>query len=280
MRLLSIAVAASVLWHAGIATADTIHLYRFEGGSGFLADSAGAADLTPFSVGQFFPAATGRGSSFPTWDGGNASGLDVFSSGRAYAAASPVTGDFTAEAFVHFDSLAGSYGAHIVGFANSGAAEFISWTLQARFDGTGGTQAGELILAVFDTSFAGEVVGSDVVMEAGKDYYIGVSFDLAGGEVVFYVQNLTDSGALQVITRSHATPDLNPIGYLGVGGFPGSSLLSVDGLVDEVRISDAVLAQQDLLVNLAQPPIPEPATSLLLLSGLVGLAVSGTRRRR
>jgi hypothetical protein len=120
MRLLCIAAAALVLCHASIAVASTIHLYRFEDSPGYLVDSAGSADLTPVGVSQVDLPETGRGSSFLTWDGGNASALDVTASGRGYAGTSPITGDFTAEAFVHFDTLPeGNYGAHIVGFAQT-----------------------------------------------------------------------------------------------------------------------------------------------------------------
>lgn len=95
-----------------------------------------------------------------------------------------------------------------------------------------------------------ELVGSDFILNTGIDYYVAVAVDLSGETVTFYLQDLTNGGTLQSVTKSHSRSTLNPISALAIGddgtGWPDFNL---DGLIDEVRISEGVLPQEDLLIN-------------------------------
>jgi hypothetical protein len=264
-----------VALQAGAAAADTLHLWRFEDAPGFFAASQGTAALVGGATPVALPG-SGRGSQFASLPGlPNASAADVLGANDLAAILdAPILGDFTAELLVHFDTLSGTFGSHLVGAADLGVTTGISWTLQVRYDGALGSLPGELVMAVVDASGALELVRSGIFPETGKDYFMATSFDLAGGEVVFHVQNLTDGGPLQTVTGTHTRTSLNPISVFGIGGFVSNNLLPTDGLIDEVRLSDAVLPVDALYVNSA---IPEPGTGALVALGLGAL---GVRRRR
>ena len=266
---------------AATVAAATLHHWRFEDSPGFLADSAGSADLTATGITQQTAlAATGRGMYFTGLPGGNASAAEVEPGAIGFLGATipAMTGNFTAEAFVHFDQLAGQWGAHIMGPTSDGTVW--SWTLQVRFNGWAGSMGKELILGLQDGSLTAEVIRSFIIMETGKDYYVAAALNLSGGEATLYVQNLTDAGPLQIVTGSHSRTSLLPVTSFSIGGFFNSDA-PMDGLVDEVRISDTLLTPEDLLIaNLGPPvdPVPEPSLLVLLVTG--SLALACIRRKR
>lgn len=264
------------------AVADTLHYWRFEDSPGFLSDSAGSGDLvSPGIADQSALAATGRGMYFTGLPGGNARAADVGPGSLDFLAATipTLTGDFTAEAFVHFDAFAGTFGDHIVGLTAGGGNW--SWTLQVRFRDTDDWDDKELLLGLFDGSDSA-MIRSNIIMETGKDYYVAAAVNLSGREATIYVRNLTDAGPLQAVTGPHTMSSLHPLNTLSIGGFVNSNYLTMDGLVEEVRISNAVLAPGDLLVaNLGPPvdPVPEPSTLILVVTGCFAGAWMWRRRR-
>lgn len=122
------------------------------------------------------------------------------------------------------------------------------WNFQIRTDGFAGTQPRELI-AVFRPVQASLPVASGFVIEPGIDYYLAATF-LPSSEVVFYIQDLTAGTPLQVITRPTSVGTLPTTGSFLVAGLPGADLgFFIDGVIDEVRLSDTVLSQSELLIS-------------------------------
>lgn len=191
---------------------------------------------------------------------------------------------FTAEAFVNSD-------------------QFLTWesNIVSLYRGASGTQSGntftfrtstngankELSLSM-GSGTSGKTYWSGVTLLTDKDYYVAVSFDLTKqgtgtAGVTFYIQNLTDNGPLQVISKDIDTGTIvnapaSTYSYLEIGARKESSYMARgdmkwNGVIDEVRISDTVLAQGDLLVN----SVPEPASLSVLL---IGGGLLAMRRRR
>jgi hypothetical protein len=249
------------------ADAAVIHHWRFEDVPGFLEDSVGGASLAGTPLQTALPGA-GPGAAFAARVPDNAASAD-FAGAEALATVLPdaPTGSFTIELFVHFEALTGSFGEHLAGPALGAQNQNIGWTLQYRF-ATGTLQLIPCLAA------ACELVDSGIPLAAGKDYYVAAAFDVAdesGGEVTFYVLNLTDGGALQIVTVPHSTPSYNPIDTLAIGATADNGL-GVEGLIDEVRLSDMALELQDLLI------VPEPGYALLLVTGT--LVLVGARQLR
>ena len=91
------------------------------------------------------------------------------------------------------------------------------------------------------------------------------------GEVLpFFIQNLTDGGSLQQVDASTTLTSLfDSSADFTIGSVIGGTRL-MDGLFDEVRLSDIRLEAEGLLIS-----VPEPSSFALAALGLLGL-----RRRR
>ncbi|HVJ46751.1 MAG TPA: LamG-like jellyroll fold domain-containing protein, partial [Luteolibacter sp.] len=117
------------------------------------------------------------------------------------------------------------------------------------------------------------------------DYYVAATVNFTGTtvETVFYIQNITDSGAL---ISMNGTPATLPAGYsalptslynstanfaIGASYATGSPSRYYDGLIDEVRLSDTVLSPSQLLA------VPETSSAGLIAAAALLL---GTGRRR
>jgi hypothetical protein len=236
-----------------ISSGESLHYWRFEQDGRFLVDSAGDADLTGSAQPALLPE-SGRGGTFPGYltapnGGANAAAAD-FEANALTTTVDPLVGDFTVEAFVHLDTLVDQFGKVIVGTTTDlRYAATSGWSLETRVDGYGDTEPGELVL-VLSNGAAFEVVGSGLILTTGVDYYVAAAFDLDGGFVTYYVQDLTNGGALESSAVVHTIGNLNPVGALAIGddgtGFP---YFNLDGLIDEVRISAGVLSDDQLLIN-------------------------------
>ncbi|MEM6639956.1 MAG: Ig-like domain-containing protein [Pseudomonadota bacterium] len=236
------------------------HYWRFEQ-SGFLADSLGSAALTTFGSpaqvsvpdglrGVDFPAILDVTAGGPNGDAGSLDG----NSGFQTVVSSGTTDNFTIEALVNFDELTGGFARTIAGANRNSNINDWAWHLQVRVDGAFGTVPGELSL-IFNTDTGVAPLGSDIVLTPGVDYYVAVSFDLAGGQAVFYVQDLTNGTPLQLATVAHSVTSVDPSDTFYIGGPGFLCLFCADGLIDEVRLSDAVLAQSELLISNAINPV-------------------------
>jgi hypothetical protein len=124
---------------------------------------------------------------------------------------------------------------------------------------------------------ANQIVDTGINLARGLDHYLGITVDSTGANsvlTVYYQDDLSTSPTVQSQTFNlngtvaSATVDANfAIGSLSTGTSNGWI-----GYLDEVRMSDTVLAQDDLLAV-----VPEPATMGLLAMG--GIALLRRRRR-
>lgn len=151
---------------------------------------------------------------------------------------------------MHMDAAAGQFGDCIVCVTSDiTSTNTISWIFEVRLDGANGTEPQELTFALYQGGTR-EHLGSGFILDVGVDYYVAAAVDLLAGEVTFWVQDLTNGAPLQSSVRSHSRTALNAISHLTIGndgtGHPG---FAWDGLIDEVRISDAVLAEDELLTS-------------------------------
>ncbi len=172
--------------------------------------------------------------------------------------------DFTIEAYVR---KAGTATQAIASqYYNSGDADERSWMLFVRNETGYGDENRKLELALSDdgTSASTITINSGLDIMTGTDYFIAVSFDESNqaGGVTFYVKNL-ETDTWQTATLGHGIDSLHDsAGNFNIGA-ASNDTIGWDGLIDEVRLSNVVLGQDDMLAS-----IPEPATMALLILGL------------
>ncbi|MEE4661776.1 MAG: hypothetical protein V2J89_15005, partial [Halieaceae bacterium] len=120
---------------------------------------------------------------------------------------------------------------------------------------------------------------SGLVVDLNKDYYVAAAVDISGGTATFYTQNLTDGGDLISNTVAHTATGLESYTSTWIGETPDPFNFTFDGIIDEVRISNTVLGENELLIS----AVPLPAGVWLFGSALValfGFQRRGTSRRR
>ena len=121
------------------AEAATVGFWQFDTGA-FLEDSAGSSDLTRNgAVSQVTLSGTGRGAAFP----GTSPAADYAGGGgdKLVTTVTPITSDFSIEAYINVDESDGGFGDFIAGStsAPSNAISQIAWTFQVRYDTFGGS---------------------------------------------------------------------------------------------------------------------------------------------
>jgi len=103
-----------------------------------------------------------------------------------------------------------------------------------------------------------DTLNSGFTLLTGVDYYVAVSInplDKTTSGVTFYMQNLTAGGPLQVAHNTHVNTSIfTSPGNLKIGS-------GWDGLLDEVRITNQVLAPSALLINQIGLPTPGGITA-------------------
>ncbi len=271
--------------------ASVVAYWRFESG-GFLADSTGKGNnLTQVgNVSQSNLPGTGNGSAFlnpvPKTGAANGSTLefdDNTVSGFTATDSSSfdgiaANGTFTLEAFINTGNSASSE--YIVNQYDSS----LGGSSQRSFSFQTNSQDGlSLFLGRGDLEYFGFHKSADNIFTANRDYYVAVSYDVSSNSSTFYWQDLSGSGSLQSASGSYDQSSGsawdgslgNPTLDVTVGHRNGSSQVwDAGGFLDELRISDTVLSQGDLLVS-----IPEPSSLMLMLTAYAGLSLFLRRRR-
>lgn len=196
-----------------------------------------------------------------------------------------LTSAMSFEAFVNLSFSHNSDSAVLAGQGVGNSLGGASWALAVT--GAGSARGARNILFQIDPSGAWGGAGfqtlqSNLYLDLDKDYYIAVTADFTDTStagITIYLQDLSDPEAtLQIANLAHSgtiasTSEPLAIGASYTGGSPWY------GLIDEARISDVKLGEQDLLVsNMA--PIPEPSSYGLLVGGALGWFVAVRRRRR
>lgn len=293
MGCFALAAVASPLY------AGTIGYYRFESGSELMDSSGNGRNLTiaginaapvsytlptratvtttqsPYPVaGSYFPTVsplTGTANNYAVQGGGANQTFQKYYS----LASTSITSGLTVETCLN---LANNDSTTKI-IANQGANQTNgSWAFLVTSDVSGQGER-QLLFQYATTAGAWGSNGLDSVkpgiqLTVGIDYYIAVSFDLALTNVTFYVQNLTEGGPLQVITKARQFSgyyDSTAPMTIGADGTGGNGW---HGTLDEVRISDSALSQSQLLIS-----VPEPATASLAFMGL-GLVWAAARRNK
>jgi len=275
----------STIGALSVSTAGVVGYWRFENGA-LLDDSSGNANSLTNVGGMTGVALPGSGNgsdiSNPIPQNGAANGqLAQFTGGvSGFSAADSSSfgqiaakNTFTLEAYFNagtisdvspFDSR------YIVSQYNSGAGQrSFSWQINTN-------EGLSLFLGETGGSFAGSLVSTTGLIQSNKDYYVAVTYNSTTDTGTYYWQNLTDGGPLQSEVVSvgstfslHDSTELVQIGYRA-----GSSKEWNSGaLIDEVRISDRVLGENELLVS-----IPEPSSLMLSVLALAGGFFSVRRR--
>ena len=276
------AVVLAALLVGGAAGAGPTHHWRFENAPGFFADSIGSATLTAVDVPtQASIPATGRGSEFDAI-AGNTQAADL-DGDDAFTVPLTITNDFTIEVLFHMDTDPNIFGFGLAGFATGDPPNQVGWVLQTRQ--SSGTGPDKLRLAVgFGSSLTSFDSGIELVPD--KDYYAAVTFemDAAGSTANYLVHNLTDGTppeTASVFRSSAVLGGMNTINTFNIGN-DVSSAARLDGLIDEVRLSDSVLPESELLIA---PVAPVPALgagghSVLFLLLVATVAACCGRRLR
>jgi hypothetical protein len=117
-----------------------------------------------------------------------------------------------------------------------------------------GDNPSQLFAILSQAGTTGVTVFSGFPITPGVDYYAAITFNSDTGAVTFYLQDLTNGGLLQSRTVASGLPGLkNSTADFQIGTLGGSSLAKWVGSIDEVRLSNAVLSQSELLAVLPGP---------------------------
>ena len=166
-------------------------------------------------------------------------------------------GDFTIEAFVHLRSTADDGQVRTIASHWDGVKGHPGWSVgvtgkKSRY------KPGTLVLLLSGTGSPAndlaEPIFSGLSVEPGKPYFIAVATRLAEtGEsgVTFYVKDMTndDEPMLAANVPHTTTANIRSNVPLTIGGRAGEAKHLWDGVIDDVRLSSAALAKEELLVT-------------------------------
>jgi len=260
--------------HFDLTQADTIGYWRFEDSPspGFTADSRGngftlteVSTPTQVSAGGFdnpIPQNGLANLSAASFDGSS----DCFTS--AYDALFAVD-DFTIEAYIRRDAAADNK-RKLIAVQYEGGNDYGDqrvWALAVAGDGGVGEVAGDAghsnELALFaspDGTSAGDVWSySGITISPDVDYFVAATFDLSdtGAGLTFYVKDLSnDTWSTTTVGHGNNTLKNSTTAPFKIGSYGTTRLW--DGLIDEVRWSDAVLPFSQLLA------VPTTATMIII----------------
>ncbi len=278
------AVATLLLLAAGSVTqAATLGWWRFEGdpATTYLEDSSGNGH-TLSTVGvapvQITRPATGNASAFsdpiPATGASNDSASEGSGTGN-FSVADPFSyTNFTVEAFINRPVTAAGTQYFVSQWNAAGGQRAFAFGLAGSNDvGANVGSANDLFFALSETGATPTLFFSGFDILAGTDYYVAASFDLADQAtgLKFFIQDLTNGGALQTIALSHNFTTLtDSTANFEISSYNANTNRYV-GIIDEVRFSDASLDASGLLIS-----VPEPSVWMLLAVG--GIAFFGLRR--
>jgi len=275
--------------------AATVGYWRFEDSSDFPAGPVEATVGDDLSIEDTVVAATGFPNPVPLTGATNTGSANLGNKDNEAAGGylfnsqsnlQSLTGAFTFEAFVNLsdnDADSNYYvGSLWEDLTDGSDNNDRRWALgvKSSVTGTGGFDTGELFVLNSPAGTSTALVGTDLILSTGTNYYVALALDGSTGNGTVYLQDLS-SNTLQSATITGATvlasamDDPFAVGRLGADDFKTNRW---SGLIDEVRISDMVLSQNELLVSATI--IPEPSTGILLGLPLFGLLVLAFRCRR
>jgi len=181
--------------------------------------------------------------------------------------------DFTIEGFVRVESYTPGTNVQTIASQLRDSGNDRAWRLALAGTGSSTFSDGQLLMQISSTGVGLTNIAEttlDFTLDLSTDYYFAAAVDFTGTntEVTFYLQDLTNGGALQVATVSNAITSMHDSSAnFAIGAnYNASSEDWFDGLIDEVRLSNEVLAQESLLIS-----VPEPAAGGLLALGALGL---------
>jgi hypothetical protein len=247
--------------------AATLGYWRFENSSNLGLDSSGNnVTLSSTGVGSYTIPVSGTCSGFfdpmPLTQEDNFRAAQCFnaavSNANCLSASDPWPGgfsDFTIEAMVTIKSL--WYGpARVNPIVSQGAWAPTNNGWELAVSGSDNTLIGKRLLHLQMSQTGSNIVvlNSNIPLLDNKDYYVAASVHFSGSNTtaIFYSKNLTDGGAMVSSTVVSSTIkslyNSSSNFYIGRGGTT-SGFLSWNGHIDEVRLSDRVLAPTELLEN-------------------------------
>ena len=166
-------------------------------------------------------------------------------------------GDFTIEAFVHLRSTADDGQVRTIASHWDGVKGHAGWSVgvtgkKSRY------KPGTLVLLLSGTGSpandTAEPIFSGLSVEPGKPYFVAVATKLTDtGEsgITFYVKDMTndDEPMLAANVLHTTTANIRGTAPLTIGGRFGEAKHLWDGVIDDVRLSSAALAKEELLVT-------------------------------
>lgn len=246
--------------------------WRFESNPHYVSDQHGnitlveSTDATKRPTQVVRPAA-GAGSAFPDFDndyGTNSQALKFEVAKTQYFTAfdnalftSGTNGQFTLEACVNLSSTDSGGTARIIAAHGGYHATDMGWVLLATAESSG-RGARNLLLQTSQSGASStlDTMDSDLQLQLGVDYYVAVVFnplDTSAAGATFYLKDLTNNGPLQKVQKNHSFTSLWSSGQSFTIG-SGSYTAYWDGLIDEVRFTNRLLGESDLLISHVATP--------------------------
>lgn len=211
--------------------------------------------------------ASGPGSKFPDFNneyGTNTQALQLTAAQRHFAPGADIplftngtNREFTFEACVNLATTDAGGAWRIIASHGGAHATDMGWQLAVSSE-TSGRGPRNLVLQTSQTGAgsAMDTIDSDLQLQLGVDYYIAVAYnpaDTSAAGATFYLKDLTNNGPLQVAHKTHSFTSLWDSGQIfTIGSAYYSSYW--DGLIDEVRFTNRLRPQAELLISNVRTP--------------------------